>query len=193
MGALSPWPQGQGRFNLEATLKVLLSYQELWGCRPLAPIPPGSTQCPFRPTAPQPFPPHGVPPPCKFNGQGGHRAGEQPVGELVGRMTPKPALSPMRKSPQYRTPHCCPPAGPRSAPGSTQLAPASLLSADHSLRPGGGGGEALPIHHRLPGDSNKAASVPIEAPSCAGTKRCLVLGEELGTQPCSHVTPGRGG
>lgn len=197
LGALSPWPQGQEWFNLEATLKVFLPYQELWGAQTLSPDTPRIHPMP-RPSHPprSPSQPTERSLPASSMGRRDTGQGDDPSGsrELVRRKTPKPALSPMRKSPQYRAPRCCPPAGPRSAPGSAQLASAFPLSADHSLRPGGGGGgEALPIHHRPPGDSNKAASVPIEALSCAGTKRRLVLGEELGTQPCSRVTPGRGG
>lgn len=66
-------------------------------------------------------------------GWGGH-------GVLMGVMSliPSPLPHP-RTSPQYRTcPRCCPLAGPQlPALGSAKLAPASLLSPDHSPRPGG--------------------------------------------------------
>lgn len=151
--APSPQPQGGGRFNLQASLKVL-------GTPPRA----GELHRPFNPPAPQylPYSPFLLQPPSPalttvcpipprssmYYGQGEDVGLRGQPGEGVGGTwgpdgrdvpNPQPSPPPPRTSPQYRTcPRCCPLARPQlPALGSAQLAPASLLSPDHSLRPGG--------------------------------------------------------
>lgn len=153
--APSPQPQGGGRFNLQASLKVLGTPPRAGGLhRPFNP--PAPQYLPYSPFLPQPPSPAlttvcPIPPQSSmYYGQGENVGLQGQPGEgvgghgvLMGGMSlipsPLPSPPPPRTSPQYRTcPRCCPLARPQlPALGSAQLAPASLLSPDHSLRPGG--------------------------------------------------------